>query len=106
MPDVKQFSDPYGITEWEKDVIKWPDVQWAHIYLYLVENVYMREQLQALKSLDAYKYGMRSHVQTIQLHDFDSEFCVLQSKVLPNKKTRTQNTNVRCSGHRKQHCHR
>ncbi len=88
LSDGQQLPDPSGITEWEEDVTKWPDVQWPDIHLYLVEkpSVYTREKLRAYKSLNAYNYVMCGHVQSIQHHDIDPEFCVLRSKVLPSQR--------------------
>ena len=55
--------DPYQLRSeaWVDDPSLWPEVEFPHIYVYLIDTPgeFTREKLKAFKSLEAYNYYIR-----------------------------------------------
>ena len=55
--------DPYQLDSesWIDDVSSWPQIEFPHIYLYLIDTPgeFTREKLKAFKSLEAYNYYIK-----------------------------------------------
>ena len=55
--------DPYQLCSeaWVDDPSLWPEVEFPHIYVYLIDTPgeFTREKLKAFKSLEAYNYYIR-----------------------------------------------
>ena len=55
---TKYLPDPYQLSDgWTDSPRNWPDVTFGDTYVYLIETpgTYIKEELKAYKSLDAYK---------------------------------------------------
>ena len=57
---TKSLPDPYNIRreKWSNDLCLWPDLQFAQIFMYLIETpaLFSHAAMKNFKSLEAYRY--------------------------------------------------
>lgn len=87
----EDLPDLYGIPDGMRldDTTKWPSLEFGDLYMYLIESKgsYMKENLRAYKSLEAYNYFYNGYVRTVYYYGVSSsKFCILKAKVNPSQK--------------------
>ena len=80
------MPDPYGIVEnWNSDAKLMSDVSWGDMYNYLTNSPseYIRDNLKAYKSLEAFNFFVCNHVQDIYYNEIakKSKSCSIKTKV-------------------------
>ena len=84
------LNDPYSMDEdcWCDDMTKWPELLFGDIYTYSIntKGLFMKENLKAYKSLEAYNYFYNGYVRTVLLHH-SGNLNVMKAKVNPSQKS-------------------
>ena len=82
----KLLPDPSVLdVGWKGEVRRLPDLCFADIFNYLINTPsdYIKENLKAYKSLEAYNFFVCGHVHDVLYHPItsDSKFCFIKTKV-------------------------
>lgn len=83
-------DDPYKFHDsFKSDMAGWPDIQYGHIFSYLITRpgVYTLEELLSWKQLEGYNYFQSNHVRTVTMRKVGAgkDICVLKAFVNPSQ---------------------
>ena len=87
-----QVADPYlddGTCTWQDDVRGWPSLEFADIYVYLIDTPapFTRQKLHAYRSLEAYSFYVNGWVQTCLHRRYRPDVCFVKAKVMRSQAT-------------------
>ncbi|CAC5400879.1 unnamed protein product [Mytilus coruscus] len=90
---TESLPNPYTVSnsEWVNDPSMWPELDFGQVYLYLMETpaMFSKTSMKAYKSLEAYRYVERGHVDQIKIDDVKgSPICFLKADVIGSMKIR------------------
>ena len=81
--------DPINSRNFVDDMIRWPAVEYGHIFCYYIQRpgVYTKQQLLQWKSLDAFNYFQSGHVRHIRIWPLSttSNSCIVMAYVNPSQ---------------------
>ena len=80
---ISIINDPYCDVQYKSDMVGWPNIEYGHIFSYLIARpgAYTLEQLLSWKQLEGYR---SNHVRTVMMRKY-SDICVLKAFVNPSQ---------------------